>query len=169
MTTLAQAVDLPDALFRRYTAIREIGHGLTAVATRQARVIECALEPGKAPDGTPFDAFTEVRWQTTHAYLTLLQAGAMAQERWLREQGLWTPRRDLATQVAARHSRAAVQATAASEDEIERAAAWAQELLDRRWPLLLHCADLLDRRGHLYGSHLRKALREGARGTGQPL
>ncbi|QDN54199.1 hypothetical protein [Streptomyces sp. S1D4-20] len=169
MTTLAQAVDLPDALFRRYTAIREIGHALTAVATGQARVIECALEPGTASDGTRFDAFTEVRWQTLHAYLTLLQAGAMAQERWLREQGLWTPRRDLATQVAARQSRAAVQATAASADEIERAAAWAQELLGYHWPLLLHFADLLDQRGHLYGSHLRKVLRVGAHATGQPL
>ncbi|MFF5019522.1 hypothetical protein [Streptomyces sp. NPDC001165] len=159
MTTIAQAVDLPDALFRRYTAIRETGHALTAVATGQARVIECALEPGSAPDGTRYDAFTVVRWQTPHAYRTLLQAGAMAQERWLREQGLWTPRRDLATQVAARHSRAAIQATAASADEIERAAAWAQELLDHHWPLLLHCAGLLDQRGHLYGFHLRKALR----------
>jgi hypothetical protein len=169
MTTLAQAVDLPNALFRRYTAIREIGHALTAVATEQARVIECALEPGTAPDGTRFDAFTEVRWQTRHAYLTLLQAGTMAQERWLREQGLWTPRRDLATQVAARHSRAAVQATAASADQIEKATNWAHELLDRHWPLLLHCAALLDRRGHLYGSHLRRALREGAQGNGQTL
>ncbi|MGX5185730.1 hypothetical protein ACWKT5_23630 [Streptomyces avermitilis] len=169
MTTLAQAVDLPDSIFRRYTAIREIGHGLTAVATGQARVIECALEPGTALDGTRFDAFTEVRWQTPHAYLALLQAGSMAQERWLREQGLWTARRDLATQLAARHSRAAVQATAASQDEIELAAAWAQELLDRHWTLLLHCASLLDRRGHLYGSHLRKALREGVQGAGQPL
>ncbi|MGW2421390.1 hypothetical protein ACWC0C_19450 [Streptomyces sp. NPDC001709] len=165
MTTLAQAVDLPDPLFRRYIAIREIGHGLTAVATGQARVVACALEPGTAPDGTRFDAFTEVRWRTLHAYLALLQAGVMAQERWLREQGLWTPRRDLATQVAARHSRAAVQATAASEDQIERAAAWAQELLDRHWTLLLHCAGLLDRRGHLDGSHLRKALREGEQRT----
>ncbi|MET9777679.1 hypothetical protein ABZ023_26050 [Streptomyces sp. NPDC006367] len=169
MTSLAQAVDLPDALFRRYTAIREVGHALTAVATGQARVIECALEPGTAPDGTSFDAFTEVRWQTPHAYLTLLQAGAMAQERWLREQGLWTPRRNLVTQVAARHSRAAVWATATSADQIEKAATWAQALLDRHWQLLLHCAALLDRRGHLYGSHLRRALREEAQGSGQAL
>jgi len=168
MTTLAQAVDLPHALFRRYTAIREVGHALTAVATGQARVIECALEPGTAPDGSRFDAFTEVRWQTSRAYLAILQAGAMAQERWLREQGLWTPRRELVTEVAARHSRAAVQATAASAAEIERAATWAQELLDKHWPLLLVCADLLDRRGHLYGSHLRRALREGAEGAVKP-
>ncbi|MEV5279746.1 hypothetical protein [Streptomyces sp. NPDC052811] len=162
MTTLAQAVDLPDVLFRRYAAIREVGQALTAVATGQARVIECALEPGTAPDGSRFDAFTEVRWQTSYAYLAMLQAGAIAQERWLREQGLWTPRRDLVTQVAARHSRVAAEATTAGADQIEQAAVWARELLDRHWALVLRFADLLDRRGHLYGSHLRRALREGA-------
>ncbi|MFJ2629017.1 hypothetical protein ACIO6T_38085 [Streptomyces sp. NPDC087532] len=160
MTTITQAIDLPDALFRRYTAIREAGHGLTAVATYQAHVIECALRPGTISDGTPFDAFTELRWRTPRAYLAVLQAGAMAQERWLREQGLWTPRRELATQVAARHSRDAVRATAASAEDVEQAASWARELLDRHWLLLLYCAELLDQRGHLNGSHLRKVLRE---------
>ncbi|MEE1737055.1 hypothetical protein PUR49_11165 [Streptomyces sp. BE147] len=160
MTTVAEAVDLPYDLFRRYAAVRETGHALTALATGQAWVIECALEKGVTPDGTPYDAFTKVRWETQLAYAALLQAGAMAQDRWLREQGLWTVRRELATQVAARHSMAAVQTAGVGAADVERAAAWAEELLQRHWRLLLDCAELLDRRGYVYGSHLSGLLRD---------
>ncbi|WP_326581612.1 hypothetical protein OIE69_44505 (plasmid) [Actinacidiphila glaucinigra] len=147
--TVFTALDVSEPVYRRFTAVHESGHAVAALATGQARVLECAV------DGEGERAYTDVRWDSQQALLVLLHGGHLAQQRWLREQHMWTALRSSAVRAAASHDFDALAATGATPGEVRQASDQAEEFLDRHWTAVMTVAEHLHQHGRLTGAEVQ--------------
>ncbi|MEW1911540.1 hypothetical protein AB0442_24355 [Kitasatospora sp. NPDC085895] len=160
-TTLCQVLSLPDAELRRGIAVHEAGHAVVLLALGIPIETIAIGSPDDDVDGF-------VRVAGTHRaalddLLVMCAAGERAQDRWLREAGLWSPTRAWAVELLARHDRDraadAVRITYDTEltfgtgDDPTRDLAalhrYTDHALDRLWPRVLNVAEALDRLGSL--------------------
>ncbi|WP_327309730.1 hypothetical protein OG730_41445 (plasmid) [Streptomyces sp. NBC_01298] len=158
--TVEQALQFDDSLWRRFTALHEAGHAIVALATGKASVSECVIAPTKTTSGDEASAYTELRWDSLDAHLTLLYGGAAAQQRWLHEQQLWSPLRDSAVEALASHDYAAAAATGAAPEQLRQAQTTALALRDRHWAAILAAGALLERNGRVSGETLSALLHQ---------
>ncbi|MGW2425190.1 hypothetical protein ACWC0C_39125 [Streptomyces sp. NPDC001709] len=158
--TVGQALQFDDSLYRRFTALHEAGHAIVALATDEASVSECVIAPTETPDAGMAEAYTDVTWHSSTAYLTLLYGGVLAQQRWLHDQQLWSPLRESAVQALANHDYAALMATGASSEQLRHARSTALAFRDRHWQAIIAASDLLDRNGKITGDELDALLRQ---------
>ncbi|MFJ4741258.1 hypothetical protein [Streptomyces sp. NPDC088775] len=161
--TIGEVLAFTDRQYRLYTAVHEVGHAATGLATGNCSVSTCELpiEPGAATD-----AFTDISWVTDHTaqrtQLIFLHGGLLAQEQWMREMELWTPERSHAARSGARHDFAAMEQLSADELLIRRACDDSRELLVRYWPGVLEAAQLLCDSGSITGQEICDALNKHA-------
>ncbi|MFF4403569.1 hypothetical protein [Streptomyces sp. NPDC001404] len=154
MTTELARLRIRDALAfddRRhvlYTAVHEVGHAVAGAATRDFWMGESilTLHPGAFTD-----ARTSVGWGDTRTQLVYLPAGELAQVRWLREQGLWTPLRGRATRNAALHDHAALASLGFDWRTRHTASLEAESHLARHWPAVVELAAVLSTTGRITG------------------
>jgi hypothetical protein len=108
------------------------------------------------------DAYTDIRWvqdrfeQRTR--LVLLHGGLLAQDRWMKEQGLWTDDRYRAARSGARHDVAAMEELGADDAAVGAAREESRILLAQHWPAVLEAADHLSTTGHITGEQLHELL-----------
>ncbi|MFE0773301.1 hypothetical protein [Streptomyces sp. NPDC058861] len=160
---LRKTLQFDDSLYRRFTAIHEAGHAIVALATAEASVSECVIAATEiTPGAGPADAYTDVSWNSPSAHLTLLYGGAIAQQRWLREQHLWTPERDSAVATLSNHDYAALDATGATPEQFGQARSAALALRDRHWPAIIAVGAVLDQNGRVSGEELNALLQASA-------
>lgn len=155
LRTIREVLALPDDQYRLYTAIHEIGHAVTGLATDKCEVDCCELTI--AP-GADTDAFTDIRWvqddAEQHTRLVLLHGGLLAQDRWMRERGLWTADRYRAARSGARHDFAAIEELGADHSAVSAARELSGHLLARHWPVVLTAAEHLYATGRITGTQL---------------
>lgn len=153
--TIGEVLAFTDEQYRLYTAIHEIGHATAGLATGKCAVDFCVLtiEPGAETD-----AFTDIRWvkdsDEQQTRLVLLHGGLLAQDRWMREQGLWTADRHRAARSGARHDFDAMADLGASEEAISAARELSRQLLDRHWQGVLRAAAGLCSMNRITGEQL---------------
>jgi hypothetical protein len=149
--TIGEALHLSEDNYRTYTAIHEVGHATAGLATGDCTVdhIKLTIYPG-----APTDGYAEVGWNDQLTHLVLLHGGLLAQQRWMREKGLWSVRRDRAARNGAGHDYAIIKAIGASTAEVDAAAELSSKLLNRHWAGLLVAAERLALTGHLSGDDL---------------
>lgn len=161
--TIGEVLAFTDRQYRLYTAVHEVGHAATGLATGNCSVSTCELTiaPGAATD-----AFTDISWVTDHTaqhtQLIFLHGGLMAQEQWMREMELWTPERSRAARSGARHDFAAIERLSADESSIRKACADSRELLVRYWRGIVEAAQLLCDSGRITGQEICDALNKHA-------
>jgi hypothetical protein len=139
---------LDDRAYLLFTAVHEAGHAVTGAATGDFWMGEAVLT---VYPGAPADAYTDVGWGEVRTQLVFLPGGELAQLRWLREQGLWTPMRGRATRNAAHHDRAALRSLGFDWRARHTAAQETEEHLARHWPAVLDVAGRLATAGRISG------------------
>jgi hypothetical protein len=132
-----------------FTAVHEAGHAVAGLATGDFWMGEAVLT---VYPGAPADAYTDVGWGEVRTQLVFLPGGELAQLRWLREQGLWTPIRGRATRNAAHHDRAALRSLGFDWRARHAAAQEAEAHLARHWPAVLDVAGRLAAAGRISGA-----------------
>lgn len=153
--TIGEVLALTDSQHRLYTAVHEVGHAATGLATGNCSVEACELT---VSSGAATDAFTDISWVTDHTAqrtrLVFLHGGLLAQEQWLRETELWTPERSRAARSGARHDFAAIQELGADEASIRKACDDSRELIGLHWRGILEAARLLCDSGRITGQEI---------------
>lgn len=164
--SLYAILDWDDSLLRRSIAVHEAGHALLDFAFG-IRVQEMRIDPGlgKDPDGPP-TAYVKVDACDVPflRFAAMCAAGERAQDRWMREQGLWTPARAWCVERTATDDRAqAAEALKPCGIPVRFADATgrgihyqtiqdtADAALGHLWPRVLRLAEALDAAGHLTG------------------
>ncbi|GGR05498.1 hypothetical protein [Kitasatospora griseola] len=160
---------LDPAAYRRAVSVHEAGHTVIAfhvgMHVKGVEIVECTrdvgcgprLELGGAVDPGPYElADSEAVKQ--------LVAGERAEQRWLREMGLWTQDRGWAAEMGALQDRDAAiprLRTFTGSDDLRILLGWyatfgdqAEEVLDRHWPAVLAVAEALDEAGELTGDQV---------------
>ncbi|MFF2074619.1 hypothetical protein ACFVXG_07670 [Kitasatospora sp. NPDC058162] len=109
-TTAYRILDLPDPLLRKAVAIHEAGHAVLALhlGTRLTSVSvadNLGREEGTAAGRTSYEPgqITPMR-----NVLLVSAAGERAQDRWLREKGLWSPERAWVVEILAAQDRSVI-------------------------------------------------------------
>ncbi|MFE0775425.1 hypothetical protein [Streptomyces sp. NPDC058861] len=152
---IGEVLALTDPQYRFYTAIHEVGHAATALATGNCSVISCEL---MIVPGAVTDAFTDIRYVEDHTaqrtQLIYLHGGLLAQERWMREARLWTPGRSLGTREAARHDFAAMEELTSDESSIRAAHDESHTLVTRHWQGIMEAARRLSTEGRITGQEI---------------
>ncbi|MFI2076236.1 hypothetical protein [Streptomyces triculaminicus] len=164
-------MDLDNATLRRALAVHEAGHAALCFAFG-VPVVLMHLSEDLGRTGPGFEPLACVRtapsgWRISYmAYAALCAAGERAQDRWLREMGLWTPKRAWAAERAAMEDRR--MAAAALKDNCRRVLHYgdnrstgsvyygtvqtvADSALSHLWDRVLRLAAALDDHGHLTG------------------
>lgn len=150
--TIGDLLALTDQQYRRYTAIHEIGHAITGLATGNGIVTVCEINiiPGAVANG-----FTDYGWgyerPELETRLVFLHGGLLAQERWLHETGLWTLERSRGVRFSAQEDLALMQQLGADEAAIRVAREEAADHLQQHWQGLLKAALYLDSFGSITG------------------
>ena len=139
--TIRETLGFPDGLWRRYTAIHEAGHAVTAMTEPDTTFERSAVTETTAA------GYTELSWTSARGIVVALHGGILAQERWLREHGLATPERTAATRAAAEHDFTQIGAYGFSPLQLRTARVGAQRLRDDHWPTILAVADILETQG----------------------
>ncbi|MFD9771618.1 hypothetical protein ACFWXE_15055 [[Kitasatospora] papulosa] len=153
--TISETLRFTDHQYRLYTAIHEIGHAATGLATGNCSVDACELTitPGAATD-----AYTDISWvpdhTAQHTQLIFLHGGLLAQEQWMRETRLWTPERTLAARSGARHDFAAMEQLATDESSVRKACDESRKLMLRYWRGITEAAQLLCDTGRITGQEI---------------
>lgn len=155
LQTIGEVLAFTDEQYRLYTAVHEIGHATAGLATGKCTVDCCELSivPGAATD-----AYTDISWvqdrfeQNTR--LVMLHGGLLAQDRWMKEQSLWTTDRYRAARSGARHDFAAMEELGANEAAVTAAREESQMLLAQHWPAVLKATDHLCTTGRITGGQL---------------
>ncbi|MEU5772781.1 hypothetical protein ABZ819_05680 [Streptomyces venezuelae] len=161
--TTGEVLAFTDRQYRLYTAVHEVGHAATGLATGNCSVSTCELTiaPGAATD-----AFTDISWMTDHTaqrtQLIFLHGGLLAQEQWMREMELWTPEHSRAARSGARHDLVAMKQLSADESSIRKACADSRELLVRHWRGIVGAAQHLSASGRITGQEICDALNKQA-------
>lgn len=161
--TIREVLAFTDGRYRLYTAVHEIGHAAAGLATGKCAVDSCVLtiEPGAERD-----AYTDIRWvkdsDEQQTRLVLLHGGLLAQDRWMREQGLWTADRHRAAYSGARHDFDAIADLGAGEQAISAARELSRQLLDRHWQGVLRAANDLSAMNRITGEQICDALNTAA-------
>jgi hypothetical protein len=148
------ALNLDPTQERRSIAAHEAGHAAAYLA-HGIKFIDITIG-GLGPDENGITPAARVRplptfRATDEQVLQVLAAGERAQDRWLREQGLWTPTRAWAVEVTAGHDRGEMKRHGLDYDTSDLTSLHAETdaLLDRLWPSVIRLGDALDRHGHL--------------------
>jgi hypothetical protein len=153
--TIGELLAFRDEDYRFYTAIHEIGHAASGLATGNCAVDHCVLtiKPGAQADGR-----TVIRWAEDdteqQTRLVLLHGGLLAQLRWMKDRGLWTTERCRATVSAARHDVDAIAELGADEKAVHEAGAQSELSLARLWPGVMAAARILSEAGQITGDQL---------------
>jgi hypothetical protein len=149
--TAADALNLDTTQLRRTTAVHEAGH---AVMYLTHGIPFAHMEIGSiGPDNDGITAAGQVKslptfTATTRQMAMVLAAGECAQDRWLREQGLWTPERGWAVEVASRTDRHQIVDIDPGHD-LDVLHHVTDRALDGLWDGVLRLGEALDRHGHL--------------------
>lgn len=149
--TINEALQLGEADYRMYTAVHELGHATSGLATGDCYVDHVRLTIHPA---APSDGHTDLRYDGRQTHLVVLHGGLLAQQRWMREQGLWSDRRAKATRYSAGHDLKVVRSLGASEEETAAAVTRCEKLLNEHWTGLLAAARQLFAVGYLAGDDL---------------
>jgi hypothetical protein len=196
--TAYQALNLPDPHLRRYLAVHEAGHAVIGVlGGGRIASMKIAADLGYGPAShdspIPEHGAATIDWRSTtvkiEALLRMTTAGEVAQQRWLRGQGLWTPDRAWVVEILAVHDRSAAQEAvhslggelAFAEPYPPDATRWQSfraqtaDLLTQHWPAVLELAEALDKQTSLNGDTAHSMISNAAtcrcgdpRGLGQP-
>ncbi|MFF3128531.1 hypothetical protein ACFVRD_41110 [Streptomyces sp. NPDC057908] len=154
------AYDLPSDLVDYARAIHEAGHAVAALIggahLHRAQIV-------KGPATTPEGGVTHAcNLSDGHAYATFSAAGERAVDRWLHEDGLWTPDRAIATEVGAhgdRHSFLLINPHVGFGDkEIDYTVVHdlADNFLEQHWAAVTRVAHALTDRAHLTGDEIAR-------------
>lgn len=161
--TIGEVLAFTDRQYRLYTAVHEVGHAATGLATGNCSVSACELTitPGAATD-----AFTDISWVRDHTaqrtQLIFLHGGLLAQERWMRETDLWTSERSRAARSGARHDFVAIERLAADEALIRAAGNDSCVLVGLHWRGIVAAAQLLCDTGRITGQEICDVLNKHA-------
>ncbi|WP_035796445.1 hypothetical protein [Kitasatospora mediocidica] len=138
---------LPDSHHRQMTTIHEAGHAAVLLA---AGIPFDHMSLGQHPNtAAPQAGYVKCTFTgTLETYIHFFAAGERAQDRWLREQGLWTPIRAWATEILAYTDRQGI-AEYAPADDLTALHDEVDTLLDGLWPSVLRLAGALNRHGRL--------------------
>ncbi|MFJ7908222.1 hypothetical protein [Kitasatospora sp. NPDC096204] len=164
-TTTYRILDLPDALLREEIAVHEAGHAVLALHLgMRFTVVAVDDDLGHGPD-TPSGRIEVPGVLTAPAADVMLfaAAGERAEDRWLREAGLWTPARAWVVEILAEGDRDAIAEYArrlhpngltygVSDDPSRDLAALhdqADALLDTLWDRVTALTATLTQRGRL--------------------
>ncbi|MEU2873779.1 hypothetical protein ABZ769_32020 [Streptomyces olivoreticuli] len=173
-TFLYEYLDFSDATLRRFIAVHEAGHAVLDMAfgIPVAEIHLCddlGKTPGTRSDELP-DAAAWVKtggqWSVSYMrYAAMCAAGERAQDRWLRENGLWTQERAWVCERGASSDREQIEGslrthcrkelhfnpTAAFGVQYRTVQAVADSALSHLWDRLLRLAAAVDEHGHLTG------------------
>ncbi|MEW2493805.1 hypothetical protein AB0942_09690 [Streptomyces nodosus] len=153
--TIGELLAFGDEDYRFYTAIHEIGHAASGLATGNVAVDRCVLTIKPKAQS---DARTVVRWAEDdteqRTRLVLLHGGLLAQVRWMKEHGLWTAERCRAAVSGARHDIDAIEELSADEAAVQDAGAQSEWALARLWPGVMAAARILSDAGQITGDQL---------------
>lgn len=168
--SLYSILNLDDVQLRRSIAVHEAGHAVLDLAygipVEEAQITE---ELGKGPgDGPAAWVKTCGEWSVPYMrYAAMCAAGERAQDRWMREQSLWSPERAWCAERTATQDRdQAVEALKHCDMPVRFAHPTgpgvhyraiqdvADAALDHLWPRVLRVAEALDDAGHLTGAHI---------------
>lgn len=97
-----------------------------------------------------YDAYADYAWAEDDAMRTRLiiaHGGLLAQDRWMREKGLWTADRYRAARSSARHDFALVDELRADPGVVTQTRAPSRALLNRLWKGVLAAAERLNEAG----------------------
>ncbi|MFF1916119.1 hypothetical protein ACFVYE_31945 [Streptomyces sp. NPDC058239] len=152
------AYSLPSDLVDYARAIHEAGHAVAALIggahLHHAQIV-------KGPATTPEGGVTHAcNLADGHAYATYSAAGERAVDRWLREDGLWTPERAVANEVGARGDRNSFLAinphVGFGDKEIDYTVVHdlADHALDQHWAAVTRVAHALNHHTHLAGDEI---------------
>ncbi|MGK5543789.1 hypothetical protein ACSNOH_03475 [Streptomyces sp. URMC 127] len=173
--TLYDIAGLHGAALRRSIAVHEAGHAVLGFAFGIPVAAICVREDlgmvGEGPAAwVQWGRYWDVPWQRS---ITMCAAGERAEDRRLREEGLWTPERAWVAERTAESDRQCVAdvlrahcgmtlsygcASAGAIDYATVTAA-ADAALDHLWDRVLSLAAALDQRGHLTGRQAARSAR----------
>ncbi|MFD7615786.1 hypothetical protein [Streptomyces sp. NPDC059802] len=155
------AYDLPSDLVDHARAIHEAGHAVAALIggahLHHAQIV-------KGPATTPEGGVTEIcnPFANGHAYATFSAAGERAADRWLREDGLWTPDRAVANEVSAYGDRRSFLAlnphVGFGDKQIDYTVVHdlADHFLNQHWDTVTRVAHALNHHTHLDGDEIAR-------------
>ncbi|MEU2873488.1 hypothetical protein ABZ769_30525 [Streptomyces olivoreticuli] len=173
-TSLYGYLDFPDATLRRFIAVHEAGHAVLDMAFGiPVAEIHLCEDLGKTP-GTRSDELPNAaawvknggQWSVSYMrYAAMCAAGERAQDRWLRENGLWNRERAWACERGASSDREQIeqQLRACCRKELHfnpspapgvqyrTVQAVADSALSHLWDRALRLAAAVDEHGHLTG------------------
>ncbi|MFJ9692677.1 hypothetical protein [Kitasatospora sp. NPDC101183] len=151
---------------RRAVSIHEAGHTLVALHVGMhvegVEIVEQTRDGGCGPrlelgGATSLGGYELAR----SAVVKQLAAGERAEQRWLRDHGLWTQDRGWVAEMGGLHDRDAagpqLRAYTRSDDQKTLLGAYAyfgdqaEEVLEQHWPAVLAVAEALDEAGELTG------------------
>ncbi|MFI9331970.1 hypothetical protein ACIGZJ_31065 [Kitasatospora sp. NPDC052868] len=166
-TTAYRILDLPDPLLRQFIAVHEAGHAVLMLHLGMSfESVAIADGLGHGPDAPGSAGLVEIGTAYTaplRDVMLVCAAGERAEDRWLREAGLWTPDRAWVTERLACHDRARIEEAVraahpdgptygVSQDpgrDLEALHGVADLWLNAFWREVLELAQVLDRQGHL--------------------
>ncbi|MCD9144363.1 hypothetical protein [Streptomyces albireticuli] len=164
---LYECLGFEDAVLRRAIAVHEAGHAVLCMAFGIPVVEICVREDLGKTSGEGGAAWVRTGdyWDVSYMrYAAMCAAGERAQDRWMRETGLWTPQRAWAVERTAGSDRDVLAQAlrtvcgtelrfGASRPGVQYGTvqAVADSALSHLWDRLLCLAEALDDRGHLSG------------------
>ncbi|MFD7235070.1 hypothetical protein ACFWAT_07140 [Streptomyces syringium] len=164
--SLYDCLDFPDATLRRSIAVHEAGHAVLCMAFGiPVAEIRIRDDLGRTPgEGGAAWVKTGLNWRVSYMrYVAMCAAGERAQDRWMREMGLWTPQRAWAAERGAGDDRDQVGEAlrtcgmdlhfGANRPGVQYSTiqAVADSALSHLWDRLLRLAEAIDNHGHLTG------------------
>lgn len=155
--TTINTYDLPARQEKYVDAIHEAGHAI-AILTGGGHLHSATIRaiPNKPNAGGLTDGCNLVD-ENGHTFAAFSGAGERAIDRWLREEGLWTPERAVAAEIGARGDRRSFLNLNPHVGYGDRDVDYrvvhdlADTALDQHWPAVVRVADALAQHGHLTG------------------
>ncbi|WP_146259306.1 hypothetical protein [Streptomyces tateyamensis] len=157
---------LDPATYRRAVSVHEAGHTVIALHVgmhvKDVKIVERTRDLGCGPRLELEGTMSPGDYELAHsAVVKQLAAGERAEQRWLRDYGLWTQDRGWAAEMGALHDRDAaiprLRMFTGSDDLATVLGAYvhfgdqAEEVLGQHWPAVLAVAGALDEEGELTG------------------
>lgn len=153
-----QLIDVTGAQLDYLRAIHEAGHAV-AVLSGQGHLHSAQIEQGEH-EGDNGGVVYACNLRDGHAYATYSAAGERAADHWMRETGLWTPRRAVVNEVAARSDRQSFLAINPNVGFGDREVDYrvvhdlADQFVNQHWDAITAVADALTSHLHLTGGQI---------------